>query len=172
MLTGQAKADYQRDYMRRYRRSNVNAAPNVRPKRRSSRFAILQRDNFRCQYCGKTPKDDIKLEVDHIVPLCKDGTDTDDNLITACFDCNRSKAGNRLNYDAEQSIMPSLTLEPPPDESVRPEPRGCNGCALLTYHPSQGMSCPKGRYATSGQSIFEENINPHKDCDQHTTGAE
>ena len=120
VLSGQAKKDYQREYMRKRRGSNLEgAAMTVRPKRRSSRFQILERDNFRCQYCGKTPKDDIRLEVDHIIPLCEGGDDVDSNLITACFDCNRSKAGNRLNYDAEQSITPSLTLESPA-EPVRP----------------------------------------------------
>ena len=71
----------------------------------SQRFRILQRDNFRCQYCGRTAKDDIKLEIDHITPICRGGTSDDSNLITACMPCNRSKGGKPLNYDAEQSIM-------------------------------------------------------------------
>ena len=106
--------------------------PNVRPKRRSSRFAILQRDNFRCQYCGRTPKDDIRLEIDHIIPLCKGGLNEDGNLITACFECNRSKAGNQLNYDAEQSVMPSLTLGSPV-VAVRP----CTGELTKTRQTSR-----------------------------------
>jgi len=122
MLTGQAKTDYQREYMRRRRFSGLKygtPAKCVRPKRRSSRFSILQRDNFRCQYCGKTAQDDVKLEVDHIMPLCKGGLDEDSNLITACFECNRSKGGKPLNYDAEQSIM-SRTEVLQPAKPVRP----------------------------------------------------
>lgn len=114
MLTGDAKKEYQRGYMRDYmrkRRALGLTSPNVKTRSPGSRrFRILQRDNFRCQYCGRTPKDDIKLEVDHIIPICKGGDSEDSNLITACFECNRAKAGNRLNYDAEQSITPEPQL--------------------------------------------------------------
>ena len=59
------------------------------------RFEVFKRDSFICQYCAaKPPK--VPLEVDHIVPVCKGGKNHIDNLITACFDCNRGKAGNEL----------------------------------------------------------------------------
>lgn len=59
------------------------------------RFEVFKRDSFTCQYCAaKPPK--VPLEVDHIVPVCKGGKNHIDNLITACFDCNRGKAGNEL----------------------------------------------------------------------------
>lgn len=55
------------------------------------RFEILQRDGFRCQYCGRSGRDGVRLEVDHLVPVSRGGPTTPDNLVTACFDCNRSK---------------------------------------------------------------------------------
>lgn len=55
------------------------------------RFAILYRDNFRCQYCGATPQDGAKLHIDHIHPRSKGGTDDISNLITACEICNIGK---------------------------------------------------------------------------------
>lgn len=59
------------------------------------RFEVFKRDNFTCQYCSaKTP--DVALEIDHILPVCKKGTNDIDNLITACFDCNRGKGKNEL----------------------------------------------------------------------------
>lgn len=69
------------------------------PKRKSigktTHFNVFKRDSFTCQYCSaKPPK--VPLEVDHLVPVCKGGTNNIDNLITACFDCNRGKAGNEL----------------------------------------------------------------------------
>ncbi len=164
-LTGQAKTKYQREYMRERRGSNATGpAQTVRPKKRSSRFMILQRDNFRCQYCGKTPKDDIRLEIDHIIPLCKGGSDEDSNLITACFECNRTKGGNRLNFDAEQSIMPNLT-EQPPAEIVRPEPHGCKGCKLVERVASH-LGCPKGQAPTLSMVVFEQAVNPERDCEE------
>lgn len=64
--------------------------PNIR-----ERFAIFERDNFTCQYCGrKSPK--VELELDHIIPRSLNGTDTISNYATACFDCNRGKSGFRL----------------------------------------------------------------------------
>lgn len=54
------------------------------------RFEVFKRDGFRCQYCGKTPPDAI-LEIDHINPKSQNGKDDINNLLTACFDCNRGK---------------------------------------------------------------------------------
>lgn len=60
------------------------------------RFAVLQRDNFTCQYCGAHGPG-VVLEVDHIIPISKGGTSDMDNLITACFDCNRGKGDATLD---------------------------------------------------------------------------
>lgn len=51
------------------------------------RFKVLERDNFRCQYCGKNGKD-VSLEVDHIIPKAEGWTDDFNNLITCCRECN------------------------------------------------------------------------------------
>lgn len=68
------------------------------------RFDIFKRDGFICQYCGNTPPK-VVLEVDHIIPVCKGGTNSIDNLISACFDCNRGKSGNEL------TAIPKTTIE-------------------------------------------------------------
>lgn len=60
------------------------------------RFTILERDNFTCQYCGRTPQDGVKLHIDHIIPKSKGGSDKKDNLITACEECNLSKSNKSL----------------------------------------------------------------------------
>lgn len=66
------------------------------PISKKTRFEVFKRDNFTCQYCSaKPPK--VPLEIDHLKPVCKGGKNNIDNLITACFDCNRGKAGNELS---------------------------------------------------------------------------
>jgi hypothetical protein len=60
------------------------------------RFEIFKRDGFICQYCGGSPPDKI-LEVDHIIPVSKGGTNDIMNLLTSCFDCNRGKRNYELN---------------------------------------------------------------------------
>lgn len=60
------------------------------------RFEILKRDNFKCQYCWRTGKD-VTLEVDHITPKSKWGTDDIENLITCCRECNSWKWNEELN---------------------------------------------------------------------------
>jgi hypothetical protein len=40
-----------------------------------------------CNYCGST----IKLTIDHVMPLCRGGTNDLDNLVPACRACNSQK---------------------------------------------------------------------------------
>jgi 5-methylcytosine-specific restriction endonuclease McrA len=62
------------------------------------RFNIFNRDNFRCTYCGRSSSEDgVKLEVDHIIPVAKGGKNTEENLTTACYECNRGKNTKLLN---------------------------------------------------------------------------
>ena len=57
------------------------------------RFRVMKRDNFKCQYCGRSPATDPKiiLHVDHIIPWSKGGETTFENLRTLCSTCNRGK---------------------------------------------------------------------------------
>ncbi len=54
------------------------------------RFKVLKRDRFTCTKCGRTPPF-TRLEVDHILPLSKGGTNKESNLETLCYRCNRGK---------------------------------------------------------------------------------
>lgn len=74
-----------------------------RPLSARVRFDVFKRDSFTCQYCGAHPPA-VVLECDHIVPVAEGGQDDSDNLVTACFTCNRGKGAVSL------SVMPQ-TLE-------------------------------------------------------------
>ena len=55
-----------------------------------TRFEVFKRDNFTCQYCGKSAPE-VVLNVDHIEPVSKGGSNDISNLITSCFECNNGK---------------------------------------------------------------------------------
>lgn len=61
-------------------------------------YAIFDEQNGRCFYCGITLSLDIPKDVhtDHIVPFVKGGSNTVDNVVCTCADCNLTKAGRSL----------------------------------------------------------------------------
>lgn len=62
----------------------------------SLRFSIWRRDGFRCTYCGISAFDKgVTLEVDHVIPVSRGGTDDPENLTTACRPCNWAKGPHR-----------------------------------------------------------------------------
>jgi 5-methylcytosine-specific restriction endonuclease McrA len=60
------------------------------------RFEVFKRDSFTCQYCGRKAPD-VLLQVDHIEPVSKGGTNDILNLITSCEDCNSGKSDRPLS---------------------------------------------------------------------------
>ncbi len=62
-------------------------------RRKLSRREVFQRDGFSCQYCGKRA---AELTLDHVIPRCKGGQHTWENVVTACKRCNHRKAGSTL----------------------------------------------------------------------------
>lgn len=64
----------------------------------SKRFNILHRDGFCCSLCGKSAKDGAVLEVDHKHPKSKGGGNSEDNLWTLCWDCNRGKVAKVIDF--------------------------------------------------------------------------
>jgi hypothetical protein len=48
----------------------------------------------------------VVLEIDHIIPVSSGGNNHDSNLITACVDCNRGKAGSSIE-DRRFSVIRS-----------------------------------------------------------------
>ena len=58
--------------------------------------AVLSRDNYTCQICGKT---ELKLEVHHIVFKSNGGSDRMDNLVCLCKDCHEKIHNGKLNFN-------------------------------------------------------------------------
>jgi 5-methylcytosine-specific restriction endonuclease McrA len=79
-----------------------------RPRVKLSKREVMRRDNFTCQYCGKTTP---LLTIDHVIPRHLGGQHAWDNLVTACPACNHHKGGRTV----EQAHMTLLRrpAEPP-----------------------------------------------------------
>lgn len=58
---------------------------------RDMMFAVIRRDDYHCQDCGKRLYDQ-EIEFDHIIPYSKGGPTTVDNLRILCRECNRKKS--------------------------------------------------------------------------------
>ncbi len=76
----------------------MSSIPSQEPAPRKAisprlRLEILRRDNNTCRYCGGQPPE-VKLTVDHLVPVALGGGDDPGNLVAACKDCNVGKASS------------------------------------------------------------------------------
>lgn len=90
----------------------------------SRRKAVLHRDNYTCQCCGKK---NCRLEVHHIEFRSNGGTDDEENLITLCEDCHKGvhagtivlnkkpKKSKNLKYATHMSIIRSRLLKKYPN---------------------------------------------------------
>ena len=65
----------------------------------SRQKAVLHRDNYTCQCCGKR---NCRLEVHHIVFRSNGGTDDEENLITLCEDCHKGVHAGTVTLDKNQ----------------------------------------------------------------------
>lgn len=85
----------------------------------SRREAVLHRDNYTCQCCGKK---NCRLEVHHIIFRSNGGSDDERNLITLCEDCHKKvhdgiiildKKPKKMNlkYATHMSIIRSQLLK-------------------------------------------------------------
>lgn len=78
----------------------------IRPEKLTN-HNLFKRDDYTCCYCGKIRGALIKgdrLEREHIIPLAQNGSDTWENVITACSTCNHHKA-NRTPEQAGMKLL-------------------------------------------------------------------
>jgi hypothetical protein len=69
-----------------------------------TRENVYRRDNYECVYCGNSNQRILTL--DHVIPQSKGGTDTWDNLVTACRPCNAEKSDLTLEEYGKEIPSP------------------------------------------------------------------
>lgn len=66
-----------------------------------TRRNIFQRDGHACQYCGASHH---PLSIDHVLPRSRGGSDSWENVTTACMACNIRK-GSRTPAEAGMPLL-------------------------------------------------------------------
>ncbi|NEO23067.1 MULTISPECIES: RNA-guided endonuclease IscB [unclassified Moorena] len=99
---------------------------------------LLEKWNRKCAYCGAT---DIQLEIEHIKPKSKGGSDRVSNLAIACRPCNQAK----YNQDIELflSKKPSI-LKGVLSQAKRPlaDAASVNSTRWKLYHELKSIGLP------------------------------
>jgi 5-methylcytosine-specific restriction endonuclease McrA len=76
-------------------------------RRKITRKAVLARDAWTCQYCGRQG---TGLTVDHVIPRSRGGQSVWENIVASCAPCNRKK-GNLTPREAR--MHPDSRPRPP-----------------------------------------------------------
>ena len=94
--------------MKRYKQSpkkNSQTCALIRARRHHarveqvSRRRIIKRDNSTCYMCGRK-LGYSEIVIDHVVPISRGGSHSEDNMKVACPSCN-SRKGNKLLAECE-----------------------------------------------------------------------
>jgi 5-methylcytosine-specific restriction endonuclease McrA len=82
---------------------------------------IYKRDNNICQYCGRkiykylnekgSPYPDDGRTVDHIIPRCKGGKNSKDNVIACCYNCNGILKNKGYTKRVHENILMTYKLK-------------------------------------------------------------
>jgi 5-methylcytosine-specific restriction endonuclease McrA len=79
----------------------------------ATRRRVRERAGNRCEYC-LSHQDYVlgRLQIDHIQPAAKGGSDDEDNLCLACELCNQSKWAKTYGRDPDSSWGHNLNAFP------------------------------------------------------------
>lgn len=82
--------DTKTEYSQKYDDYSTDEYP---PDWEARRKKVLERDGYVCQSCGvkSTRVDDVRFDVDHIVPKSENGSHALENLQTLCPSCHANK---------------------------------------------------------------------------------
>lgn len=89
-----------------------------RPNALTRRYVLMRAQGY-CELCGKKAPFEVNgepyLQIDHIIPLSKGGTNSIDNLAALCPNCNCMKA-NIVNEDMISTIRENIRRD---EENMR-----------------------------------------------------
>lgn len=88
----------------------VNMIGRAKPLTVEEGVRILERDRYRCQYCGldgvTSFENSMVMSVDFIVPRALGGEKTASNLVAACRPCNKLKGRHNFrNFEEAKAYV-------------------------------------------------------------------
>lgn len=101
------------------------------------RFEVLRRDNHTCRYCGRSAPE-VKLTVDHVVPVALGGFDDPSNLVAACSDCNSGKS----SVPADSALIDDVA-----SDAIRWSQAMCRAAQELADHDAANNEVLEAVYA-------------------------
>jgi hypothetical protein len=123
---------------------------------KATRIRVFRRDMYTCRYCGGQPPD-VRLVIDHIIPVARGGSAHESNLATACHDCNSGKYTQPIlpldrilfSEDIEEGmaneyaalLFPLLGILPMPCGIDEPPPADPGDVAWLRKHCGPDPVC-------------------------------
>jgi 5-methylcytosine-specific restriction endonuclease McrA len=110
---------YRFDHIKVWKLATVKTAMNYRARKRgcfgnitiADLVNLINKQNGLCFYCGRRVKiyddnrhKDDSISFDHVIPMCKGGSNTPDNLVMSCLGCNRKR---NHKEQLKQNIKPN-----------------------------------------------------------------
>ena len=84
-----------RDLINEANSQKTNKPNKLKTNKSNKTKPQTKRSRYKCVFCGRN-SNQIQLEVDHIIPFSKGGSNNLSNLQTLCIDCNRGKGARNL----------------------------------------------------------------------------
>lgn len=84
--------------------SYIHPTGDREPFPRGLRESIFEQDGGQCSYCGITPREKDRFDIDHIIPVYLNGARLDErNLATSCPKCNSERKWFKFTGSASKS---------------------------------------------------------------------
>jgi len=125
-----------------------------KPVTREEGLRILERDQYRCQYCGldgaASFENTLAMSVDFVIPRARKGKKDERNLVACCRSCNMIK-GRRVYRSFDEAKSYVLAQR----EKLRKawETRKTTPAAASASTKAQKPSAPEGSKASAASVI-------------------
>lgn len=125
------------------------------------RFEVLRRDNHACRYCGRSAPE-VKLHIDHVIPVALGGSGEPANLATSCGDCNTGKSSSSPDQAMVADVDATAAKWAAAMAQAAEEERGVSANRTAVYEAVLGAF--PGYYRSRIPNDYTESLNQFIDA--------